>query len=57
MLFDIGLRAPHGGVFVMGFVEGSAVNILLYALAIIAGAIVAAITVGVLKKISLQQFK
>lgn len=50
MLFDIGLRAPHGGVFVMGFVEGSAVNILLYALAIIAGAIVAAITVGVLKK-------
>ncbi|MFD1030601.1 PTS fructose transporter subunit IIABC [Metaplanococcus flavidus] len=50
MLFDIGLRAPHGGVFVMGFVEGSAFNILLYALAIIVGAVVAAITVGLLKK-------
>lgn len=50
MLFDIGLRAPHGGVFVMGFVEGGAMNILLYALAIIIGAIVAAVTVGLLKK-------
>ncbi|QHJ71300.1 PTS fructose transporter subunit IIABC [Planococcus halotolerans] len=50
MLFDIGLRAPHGGVFVMGFVEGGAMNILLYALAILIGAIVAALTVGLLKK-------
>lgn len=50
MLFNIGLRAPHGGVFVMGFVEGGALNILLYALAILIGAIVAALTVGVLKK-------
>lgn len=50
MLFDIGLRAPHGGVFVMGFVEGGAMNVLLYALAIIIGAIVAALTVGILKK-------
>lgn len=50
MLFDIGLRAPHGGVFVMGLVEGGFINILLYALAIIAGAIVTALLVGVLKR-------
>lgn len=50
MLFEIGLRAPHGGVFVMGLVEGSAINILLYAVAIIVGAIVAAVIVGLLKK-------
>ena len=50
MLFDIGLTAPHGGVFVMGLVEGSAIKILLYALAIIAGAIVTAVAAGLLKK-------
>lgn len=50
MLFDIGLRAPHGGVFVMGFVEGSAMNILLYALAIVVGAVVTAVAAGLLKK-------
>ena len=50
MLFGIGLRAPHGGVFVMGLVDGGIGSILLYALAIIAGTIVTALLVGLLKK-------
>lgn len=50
MLFDIGLRAPHGGIFVMGLVEGGIASILLYALAIIAGAIVTAMLVGLFKR-------
>ncbi|MDN4073228.1 PTS fructose transporter subunit IIABC [Fictibacillus terranigra] len=47
MLFGIGLRAPHGGVFVIPFVQG---NPLLYALAIVIGAIVTALLVGFWKK-------
>jgi PTS system fructose-specific IIC component len=47
MMFHIGLPAPHGGVFVIGIVQG---NPLLYALAILIGAIVTAVLVGVLKK-------
>lgn len=54
MLFDIGLRAPHGGVFVMGLVEGGVGSILLYALAIIAGTIVTASLIGLLKKNTIQ---
>lgn len=54
MLFDIGLRAPHGGVFVMGLVEGGIGSVLLYALAIIAGTIVTAVLAGVLKKNVIQ---
>lgn len=50
MLFDIGLRAPHGGVFVMGLVDGGVMKVLFYALAIIAGAIITAIVAGLLKK-------
>ncbi|MDN7240799.1 fructose-specific PTS transporter subunit EIIC [Planococcus sp. N028] len=50
MLFDISLRAPHGGVFVMGLVDGGITSILMYALAIIVGAIVTAIVAGLLKK-------
>jgi len=50
MLFDIGLRAPHGGVFVMGLVDGGVGKILLYALAIISGAIITALLAGLLKK-------
>lgn len=46
MMFHIGLPAPHG-VFVIGIVQG---NPLLYALAILIGAIVTAVLVGVLKK-------
>ena len=54
MLFDIGLRAPHGGVFVMGLVEGGIGSVLLYALAIIAGTIVTAISIGLFKKNTVQ---
>ena len=50
MFFDIALRAPHGGVFVMGLVEGGVGSILLYALAIIIGTIVTALLAGMLKK-------
>lgn len=50
MLFDIGLRAPHGGVFVMGLVDGGITKVLFYALAIIAGAVITAIVAGLLKK-------
>jgi fructose PTS system EIIBC or EIIC component len=47
MLFHIGLRAPHGGIFVFGLVDGSW---LLYLLAVLIGAVVAAILLGILKK-------
>lgn len=50
MLFDIGLRAPHGGVFVIGLVDGGVASILMYVLAILAGAVVTAIVAGALKK-------
>lgn len=50
MLFDIGLRAPHGGVFVIGLVDGGAASILTYLVAILAGSFVTAILVGLLKK-------
>ncbi|ALS73991.1 PTS fructose transporter subunit IIA [Planococcus rifietoensis] len=50
MLFDIGLRAPHGGVFVIGLVDGGAASILMYLIAILAGSFVTAILVGLLKK-------
>ncbi|MFJ7825350.1 fructose-specific PTS transporter subunit EIIC [Psychrobacillus sp. NPDC096623] len=50
MLFDIGLRAPHGGVFVIGLVDGGATNILMYAIAILVGSFITAITLGFLKK-------
>ncbi len=47
MVFHIGLAAPHGGIFVIPFVTGSA---LLYLLAIIIGSIVTALMVGFWKK-------
>ncbi|WP_209123910.1 PTS fructose transporter subunit IIABC [Alkalihalobacillus sp. BA299] len=47
MMFGIGLPAPHGGAFVIALVSG---NPLLYLLAIIIGAIVTAIMLGILKK-------
>ncbi|WNS74581.1 fructose-specific PTS transporter subunit EIIC [Bacillus sp. DTU_2020_1000418_1_SI_GHA_SEK_038] len=46
MMAHIGLRAPHGGVFVVPFVEGSW---LLYLLAIIIGAFISALLIGLLK--------
>ncbi|MBS4216024.1 MULTISPECIES: PTS fructose transporter subunit IIABC [Neobacillus] len=47
MAFHIGLRAPHGGIFVVPLVENSA---LMYALAILIGAVVSALLIGFLKK-------
>jgi len=47
MFFGNGLRAPHGGAFVIPLVEG---NPLLYLLAIVIGAVVTAIMLGILKK-------
>jgi len=47
MMFGIGLRAPHGGVFVFPLVDG---NWLLYLLSVVIGAIVSALLIGFLKK-------
>lgn len=47
MLFNIGLPAPHGGIFVIGIVQG---NPLLYLLSIVIGAIVTCLLLGILKK-------
>lgn len=47
MLFKIGLPAPHGGIFVIPIVKG---NPLLYVFAILVGAIVTALMVGLWKK-------
>ncbi|MBB6444336.1 PTS fructose transporter subunit IIABC [Bacillus benzoevorans] len=47
MLFGIGLRIPHGGIFVIPLVDG---NPLLYLLAIAVGAIVSALLIGFSKK-------
>lgn len=50
MLFDIALRAPHGGIFVIGLVDGGIPNILLYITAILIGSVVTALVAGTLKK-------
>lgn len=47
MMFNIGLPAPHGGLFVIPIVTG---NPILYLLAILIGAIATAMMLGVLKK-------
>lgn len=47
MMFNISLRAPHGGLFVVPLVDG---GWLMYFLAIVIGAIVTAVMLGVLKK-------
>ena len=47
MLFGIGLRAPHGGIFVFPLVDG---NWLLYLLAVVIGSIVSAFLLGLVKK-------
>jgi PTS system fructose-specific IIC component len=47
MLFGIGLPAPHGGLFVIPIVTG---GIFMYVLAIVIGAAVTAVMVGLLKK-------
>ncbi|SDJ61758.1 PTS fructose transporter subunit IIABC [Salimicrobium halophilum] len=50
MLFGIGLTAPHGGIFVIGLVEGGFTGALLYIVAIVVGSIISAIMLGFLKK-------
>ncbi|MDP4086387.1 MAG: fructose-specific PTS transporter subunit EIIC [Bacillota bacterium] len=47
MAFKIGLRAPHGGIFVVPLVEH---GVFQYALSILVGALVSALIVGFLKK-------
>lgn len=47
MAFNIGLMAPHGGIFVIGIIQGSK---LLYILSILIGAFVTALMLGLLKK-------
>ncbi|AJA50021.1 PTS system fructose-specific EIIABC component [Clostridium pasteurianum DSM 525 = ATCC 6013] len=47
MLFNIGLPAPHGGIFVFGIVKG---NPLLYLLAVAIGAVVTCLLLAILKK-------
>lgn len=47
MAFGIGLRAPHGGIFVVPLVEH---GVLQYALSILIGSVVAALLLGFLKK-------
>ncbi|MCQ2009872.1 MAG: fructose-specific PTS transporter subunit EIIC [Sporolactobacillus sp.] len=48
LLFGIGLRPPHGGIFVIPLVSNG--NPFLYALAIIIGTVVTAIIYGIWKK-------
>ncbi|MBH0230957.1 fructose-specific PTS transporter subunit EIIC [Halobacillus yeomjeoni] len=48
--FSINLTAPHGGIIVIGLVEGGVMKALLYILAIAVGSIIGAIAVGLLKK-------
>lgn len=50
MLFDVGLRAPHGGIFVIGLLDGGIGKILLYIIAILAGMITTTLLVGTFKK-------
>jgi fructose PTS system EIIBC or EIIC component len=47
MMFGIGLRAPHGGFFVVPLVEN---GVLQYVIAILAGSLISAILLGILKK-------
>lgn len=47
MFFNIGLPAPHGGIFVIAIVKG---NPILYIMSILIGAIVTALILGFIKK-------
>ncbi|MFC3041657.1 fructose-specific PTS transporter subunit EIIC [Virgibacillus xinjiangensis] len=50
MMFNIGIPAPHGGIFVVGLAEGGWMSVALYLMAIIAGMIITAFSAGLLKK-------
>ncbi|MDO4231349.1 MAG: PTS fructose-like transporter subunit IIB [Lautropia sp.] len=47
--FGITLAAPHGGVFVLA-IPGAVNNVMLYAAAILAGTVVTAVALGLIKK-------
>ena len=49
MVFGCGLRAPHGGIFVL-FIPNAVVNVWAYAFAIIVGTSVSTACLGVFKK-------
>jgi PTS system fructose-specific IIC component len=49
MMWNIGLQAPHGGVFVLA-IPNAVNHVLLYALAILAGTVVTCLALGLLKK-------
>ena len=46
MFFDCTLRAPHGGIFVVPTIG----NPLLYIVAVLVGAVISAICLGLVKK-------
>ncbi|HEY9582108.1 MAG TPA: fructose-specific PTS transporter subunit EIIC [Savagea sp.] len=50
MLFQVSLPAPHGGIFVIGLIDGGITQILLYVLAILVGSFVTAFSLVALKK-------
>ncbi|MBS9779841.1 MAG: fructose-specific PTS transporter subunit EIIC [Moraxellaceae bacterium] len=49
MYFSCGLKAPHGGVFVL-FIPNAVSNLAMYVVAILAGTAVTALLLGILKK-------
>ena len=49
MAWNIGLQAPHGGVFVLA-IPNAVNHVLLYAAAILAGAVVTGLALGLFKK-------
>ena len=49
MMWNIGLQAPHGGIFVLA-IPNAVNHVLLYALAILIGTVVTCIALGLLKK-------
>lgn len=50
MAFHIGLPVPHGGIFVIGLIDGGLQQALLYIVAILVGTFVSALLIGLLKK-------
>ena len=49
MMWNIGLQAPHGGIFVLA-IPNAVNHVLLYALAIAVGTVVTCVALGLLKK-------
>jgi len=49
MVFSVGLRAPHGGIFVLA-IPGAVTPLLPFGLAILAGTVVTALAIVVIKK-------